>query len=77
MNKEIFSFEEAMMAFELFTDEMLKDSIEYDDYLPGFREATGATKNSPYEFMFRGFLGGLYIASIDIEEQENMPKEVA
>lgn len=64
MNKKILSAEEIMTVFDLFTDEMLKGVIAYDDYLPKFREITGSTKNSPMEFMFRGFIGGLYIASL-------------
>ena len=64
MNEKILSAEEIITLFELFTDEMLKDAIAYDDYLPKFREKTGTSKNSPYEFMFRGFIGGLYIASM-------------
>ena len=64
MNEKILSAEEIITLFELFTDEMLKDAIAYDDYLPKFREETGVSKNSPYEFMFRGFIGGLYIASM-------------
>lgn len=64
MNEKILSAEEIITLFELFTDEMLKDAIAYDDYLPIFREITGVTENSPMEFMFRGFIGGLYIASM-------------
>lgn len=64
MNEKILSAEEIITLFDLFTDEMLKDAIAYDDYLPKFREETGVSKNSPYEFMFRGFIGGLYIASM-------------
>ena len=64
MNEKILSAEEIMTVFDLFTDEMLKGAIAYDDYLPKFREITGATENSPMEFMFRGFIGGLYIASM-------------
>lgn len=68
MNKDIFSFEEMMAAFELFTDRMLNDAINYEDYLPKFREYTGVKENSPFEFMFRGFIGGLYLASCAEEE---------
>lgn len=64
MNEKILSAEEILKLFNLFTDEMLKNVIEYDDYLPKFREVIGATQNSPMEFMFRGFIGGLYIASL-------------
>ena len=64
MNEKILSAEEIMTVFELFTDELLKDAIAYDDYLPKFREETGVSKNSPYEFMYIGFIGGLYIASM-------------
>ena len=64
MNEKIFFFVVIMTVFELFTDELLKDAIAYDDYLPKFREITGVSKNSPYEFMYRGFIGGLYIASM-------------
>lgn len=64
MNEKILSAEEIMTVFDLFTDEMLKGAISYDDYLPKFREITGATENSPMEFMFRGFIGGLYIAGL-------------
>lgn len=68
MNKDIFNFEEMIAAFELFTDRMLDDAISYDDYLPAFREYTGAKENSPFEFMFRGFIGGLYLASCSEKE---------
>ena len=64
MNEKILSAEEVMTVFEMFTDALLKGVIAYDDYLPKFREITGATENSPMEFMFRGFIGGLYIASL-------------
>lgn len=64
MNEKILSAEEVMTVFELFADEMLKGVIAYDDYLPIFREVTGVTENSPMEFLFRGFIGGLYIASL-------------
>ncbi len=64
MNEKILSAEEIMTVFDLFTDEMLKGAIAYDDYLPKFREITGVTENSPMEFMFRGFIDGLYIASM-------------
>ena len=64
MNEKILSAEEIMTVFELFTDELLKDAIAYDAYLPKFREITGVTENSPMELMFRGFIGGLYIASM-------------
>ena len=47
MNEKILSAEEIMTVFELFTDELLKDAIAYDDYLPKFREKTGVSKNSP------------------------------
>lgn len=64
MNEKILSAEEIMTVFNVFIDEMLKGVITYDDYLPKFREITGVEKNSPMEFLFRGFIGGLYIASM-------------
>lgn len=62
MNKSVINAETMKELFGIFTDEMLADKIAYEDYLPQFREETGVTKNSPYEFMYRGFIGGLYIA---------------
>lgn len=50
---------------------MLAGKISYDDYLPKFRENTGVTENSPYELMYRGFIGGLYIASCVTEDTNN------
>lgn len=67
MNEKILSAEELMTVFDLFIDEMLENNIAYDDYLPKFREVSGATKNSPMEFLFRGFIGGLYMASLSEE----------
>ena len=71
MNKEIINEETMKELFEIFTDEMLADKISYDDYLPKFREKTGVRENSPYEFMYRGFIGGLYIASCTIADTDN------
>lgn len=58
------SKEEMMTAFNMFLDDMLEQKIDFDKYLPCLREQTGASKNSPYEFMFRGFIGGIYVASL-------------
>ena len=71
MNENILTAEEAMLLFNLFTDEIIKGDIDNEYYLGKFREVTGAGKNSPFEFMFRGFIGGLYMASLDAEGFEN------
>jgi hypothetical protein len=64
MNKQILSVQEVMTVFNLFMDEMLQDKIAFEDYLPTFLENNGFGENSPMAFMFRGFIGGLYIASL-------------
>lgn len=71
MNKETINEETMEELFEIFTDEILAGKISYDDYLPKFRENTGVTENSPYELMYRGFIGGLYIASCVTEDTNN------
>lgn len=64
MNKDIVSAEEMVKLFDLFLDGVLADNIDFDDYLQAFREATGASENSPLEMTFRGFIGGLFIATV-------------
>ena len=56
MNKKILSVEEMMMIFEVFMDEIPKENILFNDYLPKFREEYGVSANSPMEFMLRGFV---------------------
>lgn len=64
MNEKIISVNEVLELFDLFTDLMVDGNIEYEDYLPKFREITGVDEKSPMEFLYRGFIGGLYIASL-------------
>lgn len=71
MNKEILSVQEVMAVFELFMDEMLQDKIAFEDYLPTFLENNGFGESSPMAFLFRGFIGGLYIASISEKISES------
>lgn len=65
MNETIFSKEDMLTIFEMLLDSMIDGKIEYNDYLPNFRKEFNVTENSPFEFMFRGFIGGLYIASLE------------
>jgi hypothetical protein len=69
MNKDIISAEEMLKLFDLFIDQAMVDKgvIEFEDYTESFREVYGADKNSPMEFMFRGFIGGLFMASVDLD----------
>lgn len=55
---------EMLTVFDMFLDDMLQEKIDFDNYLPYMKEQTGASENSLLEFMFRGFIGGLYIASL-------------
>lgn len=72
MNEKILSAEEIMTLFEIFMDELPKGVIAYEDYLVKFRETTGVRENSPMEWIFRGFIGGLYIAAMsdDVSSSE-------
>jgi hypothetical protein len=69
MNTEIMSTEEVLKLFEVFLDQASSDNgvIEFNDYLQAFRDEYGAGVNSPMEMTFRGFIGGLLMASVDLD----------
>lgn len=64
MNEKTLNAEEIVTLFEMFMDELSKGAISYEDYLVKFRETIRAGENSPMEWIFRGFIGGLYIAAM-------------
>jgi hypothetical protein len=64
MNNEIINADVMMGLFDIFVDEMTADNIAFEDYFPTFLKVYNVSENSPMAFMFRGFIGGLSIASV-------------
>ena len=71
MNEKILSAEEMFILFDVFTEDMLTDVIDFEAYCSVFREKTRAEKNSRFEFMYKGFIGGMYITVLADEKYKD------